>query len=294
MNLNSNKADIFIPDGITLPEALSRCSAIAIGAHQDDCEIIALPAIVDSVGEAIPGFVAVVCSDGAGSSRTGKYVALDDQEIAQLRIKEQHEAARLGNYSAAIQLGYTSAGLKADKFDDLVEDLAALFDKARPARVFAHSLLDKHPTHIAVSAATVIALRRLSSEYQPRVFLGCEVWRGLDWIPDSLKTVVPVDDPDGLGLKLLKVFDSQISGGKSYDKAVIGRWQANATYLDSHSSDDCEQALYAVDLLPLLNNPSIDPITFALNFVQEFKREVNASLEPYRKRFLGSSSEPGR
>jgi hypothetical protein len=53
--------------------------------------------------------------------------------------------------------------------------------------------------------------------------LGCEVWRDLDWLLDSDKVALDSSAKPELAAALLKVFDSQISGGKRYDLATLGR-----------------------------------------------------------------------
>jgi hypothetical protein len=50
---------------------------------------------------------------------------------------------------------------------------------------------------------------------------------------------------------LLGVYDSQISGGKRYDLAAIGRRVANATYQAAHETDQDSAVIYAVDLTRL-------------------------------------------
>jgi len=62
---------------------------------------------------------------------------------------------------------------------------------------------------------------------------GCKVWRGLDWLPDSDKFVFNFREYDNVAASLIGVFDSQISGAKRYDLAIMGRRRANATFLQA-------------------------------------------------------------
>ena len=57
----------------------------------------------------------------------------------------------------------------------------------------------------------------------------------------------------GLAERLLRAFDSQVAGGKQYDRAAVGRWYANATFLESHETDGSPAISYGIDLTPLLD-----------------------------------------
>jgi hypothetical protein len=96
--------------------------------------------------------------------------------------------------------------------------------------------------------------------------LGCEVWRDLDWLLDADKVVLDSGRHPELATKLLAVFDSQISGGKRYDLAAIGRRLANATFHTSHATDQAAGITWAVDLTPVTRDggPSLAEFTGAL------------------------------
>lgn len=110
--------------------------------------------------------------------------------------------------------------------------------------IYTHSILDQHPTHIGVALKVIEALRRLSKEYMPEEFYGCEVWRGLDWISNDKKVGFDMSNHLDLQKGILDVFESQIAGGKSYTEASIGRRYANATYFQSHSVDSYKLVNY--------------------------------------------------
>ena len=69
-----------------------------------------------------------------------------------------------------------------------------------------------------------------------------EVWRDLDWMPDSEKQALAVSERSNIAAALVGVFDSQVTGGKRYDLATAGRRLAHATYFASHGTDE-ESAL---------------------------------------------------
>lgn len=46
------------------------------------------------------------------------------------------------------------------------------------------------------------AVRTLPKEYQPKLFYGCDVWRGLDWISDDRKIGFDVSRNEKLQKKI--------------------------------------------------------------------------------------------
>jgi LmbE family N-acetylglucosaminyl deacetylase len=170
-----------------------------------------------------------------------------------IRVKEQKTAAAIGQYSFIAQLAHPSAhAKKASERSILTEDIRQLIEAAQPEVVYTHNPFDKHATHIGVFLATLDALHALPAEARPKRLFGCEVWRGLDWLPDSAKTIHDVSEHPNLAASLNGVFDSQITGGKRYDLAVEGRRLANATFFDSHSVDNANRVQYATDLSELI------------------------------------------
>jgi len=134
------------------------------------------------------------------------------------------------------------------------DDLGAILSIARPEVVYTHNLADKHDTHVAVALRVIAAVRRMPAADRPRRILGCEVWRGLDWLDDADKVALAVDRHGTLPADLLTVFESQIAGGKRYDLASLGRRLANATFFDSHAVDASGAVVFSMDLTPLLES----------------------------------------
>jgi LmbE family N-acetylglucosaminyl deacetylase len=278
MNLSHPQAEIFVPDGTPEGYALRRITRLAVGAHQDDCEIMAFHGILACHGRADEWFAAVVCTNGSGSPRAGSYAAMSDGEMARLRRREQEKAAVVGGYGALIQLNHASAAVKDPNDPALREDLAAVFGACKPRVVYLHNLADKHPTHQAVGAAALRALRTLPPESRPEAVYGCEVWRGLDWLPDRSKVALDLGRAEHLQAALIGVYDSQVAGGKRYDLATLGRARANATYSESHATDKAESLWFAMDLTPLVKDPSLDIRGFVLAHVDELRREIGDGL----------------
>lgn len=97
MNFSSEKAQIFIPDNKKPNKAFERTTHLAISAHQDDIEIMACDGILKCFEKNDKWFCGVVITDGAGSSKVGKYEDFTDEQIIELRIKEQKKLLILAN-----------------------------------------------------------------------------------------------------------------------------------------------------------------------------------------------------
>lgn len=254
MKLSQANQDLFIPDHLSGDEALSRTTHLGIGAHQDDLEFMALHGILECFQKTENWFGGITCTDGAGSARTGPYSDYTDEEMKQIRLQEQQTAATIGQFSFIAQLGHPTFNAKeADKRVTLIEDIKQLLIASKPTVVYTHNPFDKHATHIGVMLAVLAAIHELPLTERPQQLFGCEVWRGLDWLPDSEKSVHDVSEHPNLAASLNGVFDSQIAGGKRYDLAVEGRRLANATFFDAHSVDSADRVQYATDLSSLIS-----------------------------------------
>jgi LmbE family N-acetylglucosaminyl deacetylase len=269
--------DLSIPDATDRPTALSRTTHLGIGAHQDDLEFMAVHGILECFQKPDAWFGGITCTDGAGSARSGPYAAFSDEQMKSVRLQEQRKAAAIGEYAFMAQLGHPSSDIKdPEKRVTLVETLATLIEESRPEVIYTHNPLDKHATHVGVTMAVIDAIRSLPSEVRPRRLLGCEVWRDLDWLPDGKKIVLDVSAHPNLVAALNGVFDSQITGGKRYDRAVLGRRQANATFLESHAIDTATEVTFALDLSPLIHGGEVKLEDFVKALIDEFREEAVA------------------
>jgi LmbE family N-acetylglucosaminyl deacetylase len=271
------EAETFVPDGSEASHALARTTHLGVGAHQDDLELMAIHGILQCYRAPERWFTGVVVTQGA-----------TDDALGRTRRLEQRRAAALGQYSAQIQLGFPSSALKSSaERASVVGDLERVLRATQPEVVYTHNLADKHDTHVAVCLRLLEACQRLPSELRPRRVIGCEVWRDLDWLPDSAKVVMPVDGHEELQAALLGVFESQIAGGKRYDLAGLGRRRAHATFFESHELDRHSALVFGMDLTPLLAGG--DPASYALTFLQELQAEVRDRIV---RQSAGSAAPP--
>lgn len=277
-NLKIDRSKIFIPDGQSIKVALKRTTDLVFAAHQDDVEIMCGGPIIECLQDSNRYLGAIILTDGRGSPRTGKYQHYSDEEMIKVRSKEQKKAAIIGEYSFLIELGYSSADIKSSNTTEIVDNIKNILQVVCPHKIYTHNLADKHETHVAVCLRVIEALRQiapLSFTYQ---ILGCEVWRGLDWMCDIDKVILDTSRAQNLQHALLGIFDSQISGGKRYDLATMGRRLMNATYLDTHRADTYNSINYAMDLTPLCLDPSLSIEDYLYGYIQRFWRELQSCI----------------
>lgn len=274
MKLTKKTADIFVPDGAPVDQALARTTHLGIGAHQDDLEFMTVHGILACFGQADKSYCGVTCTDGAGSSRTGVYAAYTDEQMKAIRRVEQRTAAMVGRYGAMLQLDFTSKEVKTQDNAAVVSDLVEILKATKPQTVYTHAPSDKHDTHVGVVRAAIAAIRRLPAAERPAQVYGCEIWRDLDWLPDDRKVVLNVSDRANISAALSGVFDSQISGGKRYDDAVMGRRKAHATFFESHAVDAATLLTFAMDLTPLVKDDSLSISAYTASLIDAMKADV--------------------
>ena len=268
-------AEVYVPDNEPVEKALARTTHLCFAAHQDDIEIMSAQPILECFQQKDKWFTGVVVTDGRGSPRDDLYKDYSDDDMRLVRFKEQRKAAFVGEFAAQVMLDLPSKIVKDASRQESVEDILTVLRATKPQFVYTHNLADKHDTHVGVALRVIEAIRRLDQAERPERLVGCEVWRALDWMADSDKVLMNVSEHENLQLALLGVFDSQIAGGKRYDLASMGRRRANATYFESHGVDVTTGLSYAMDMSPLMNDKTKDPVEFAQNFIQRFAQDVH-------------------
>lgn len=280
MKFSHASADVFVPDAVHSPEAaLARVTHLCVAAHQDDIEIMAYAGVLACYEQPGRAFGGVVVTNGAGSPRTGAYGHLTDEQMQAVRREEQREAARIGHYAIQLQLAHPSAEVKKRAQPAVVGDLIQIFSGCRPEVLYLHNPADKHDTHVAVLARSLEALRALPPEQRPQRVLGCEVWRDLDWLMDADKVALDAGGRPELAARLLKLFDSQVAGGKRYDLATLGRRAAHATFHTSHATDRMTGITWAMDLTPLVANAKLSLAEFTEAHLDRLRDDVRRRLQ---------------
>lgn len=281
MKLSAPKAEIWVPDEAGEADALKRVTHLGISAHQDDIEIMSMEGVLECFGNPNKWFMAVICTNGAGSPRDGLYGAYTDEQMQVVRRLEQKKAAFVGEYSAVAFLDHTSSTMKDAANPGPKGDLKAIIAATHPEVIYTHNLADKHDTHVSTALRVIAAIRELSADQRPRKLYGCEVWRDLDWMMDNDKVVFAVDGHENIQTSLVGVFDSQIVGGKRYDLATMARRRAHATYHQSHSVDAAQLINFGMDLTPLIQNDKLDLTQYVEGFIQRFAADVSARLKKF-------------
>jgi LmbE family N-acetylglucosaminyl deacetylase len=259
LKLSRPGAEVFIPDGTSWEAACARVTHLVVAAHADDVEIMAWHALLHA-----ERLAAVIVTDGRDRTT---------------RLREQKSAASMGHYAAVIWLDHASPDVRQPAYAAVASDLSTILSAVRARWVYTHNLADRHDTHVAVAVRTVQALRADPTALE-RV-LGCEVWRALDWLQAQDKVTLDVSSLEERVMPLIGAFDSQIET-KRYDLAAAGRKRANATFLDPHAPDGSTALEYAMDLTPLVRDPTLDIARWTLQFVERLARDVEARLSPWK------------
>jgi LmbE family N-acetylglucosaminyl deacetylase len=279
MKFNLDTAQLFVPDGLPTEVALARTTHLAIGAHQDDLEIMAIDGILKCFQRDDRWFTGVVVTNGRGAPRAGLYQNFTDDQMWLVRNKEQKKAAVMGEFAAQILLDYPSSVVKDGSNESATQDVARLLKLARPEVIYTHNLADKHDTHVGVALKVVEAIRSLPEAERPRKLYGCEVWRDLDWMVDADKIAFDCSAHENLQVALVGVFDSQVSGGKRYDLATMGRRRAHATYHASHETDVTTGLAFAMDLTPLVEDATQDISGYLQAYINRFAHHVSQRID---------------
>ena len=250
---------------------------MAVSAHKDDVEMLALDGIFKAYREG-GGFAAAVLTDGGQCPRSKEYAAVGDEDMALLRTAEQKRAAEAGRYEALWLFERTSAEVKrtAKEGGGLVAELAAVLSGLpRLETLYLHNPFDSHPTHVAACEVALAAVRSLPEDRRPERVLGCELWRDLDWLADEDKIALDVSGSDALAARLMSCFVSQ-NAVKRYDIAAAARRAANATFYQSHAGDEATALVYAVDLTPLAYGGDISG--FAREKLANFRKSLHVEI----------------
>src|SRR5258708_39479569 len=98
IQLKAPGAEIYIPDGRLIGEALKRTTHLGVCAHPDDLEIMAYEGILECFGKKDKGFTGVVVTNGGGRAGEGKFKDYTGQQMVEGCKGEEKKDARIGPY----------------------------------------------------------------------------------------------------------------------------------------------------------------------------------------------------
>jgi len=274
VKLSRPRAAVFVPDAVAEAAALARTTHLGVGAHADDLEIMAVHGILECFEHSERWFSGVIVTDGAGGPSRG--ASADGEALTVRRRREQERAAVLGKYGAVVFLDHPSSAAKSPTERSVIDDLVAVLRETRPRVVYTHAVTDAHETHVAVTLRLIAACRELLPAERPERVLGCEVWRGLDWLTAPHRVELAVDALPELQRELIEVFTSQVSE-KRYDRATLGRRAANAVFSESHVTDRHDALTIAMDLTPLVAEVG-RPETLVQTYTRSLESDVLARI----------------
>lgn len=267
-------ADVFVPDGNSVTEALAKTTHLAVGAHQGDIEFMALHGVMECFHRDDSWFSGVTVTNGVRGPGVGPYESCSDGDLRKIRASEQRKAALVGDYACLIQLGLSSDAIQDGSNEEATVYLKAIFEGAAPDVVYLHNPADKNDAHVACCLRSIAALRVLAPDKRPTVVYGCEVLRGLDWLLDEDKHLMSLEEPTNLTEVLCGVYDSLISAGRRFDLAVGGRHVANAAFHRPDGEDVYHRLGFAMDLTPLVADPSLDVADYTLGLLRNLKDDI--------------------
>ncbi len=224
---------------------------LAIAAHQDDIEIMAMDGILKSYGSKKYDFYACIVADFAICDKVGKYAELSDKEMVDVRNAEQIRASEIGEYAGLSMLKHTSKDLEEANNPIIIKELAAKIKEIHPDIIYTHNIFDKRKSHQNVCQCVIAAIKSLPEEDRPKLLYGCEAIRSLDWLSDKYKVVFDLSDNKELQSRLIGVYDSRVEGLRNYTKAVMGRKMANALF-NNESNDEDKLVWYGINLTPII------------------------------------------
>jgi LmbE family N-acetylglucosaminyl deacetylase len=265
---------IYIPDKASPKEAYRRTRQVAIVAHADDIEILALKPITETALGKKKSFFGIVAANNQGGPRRPEYKKLSGAKLEQIREREQSRAARLGNYSGVAFLRFASSDIRSPRKARQVEkSILELLEAILPDVIYTHSLFDIHPTHKALALRVISALKAMPPKKRPKQFYGMEVWGSLEWLPKRYKAAFDVSKGIKVIKKLLAVYKSQNYQSHRYDEAVLSRLRANAIFSDSHKFSKKEALIYGMDLSCLIKSSNLTAVAYIEKIIKDFLKE---------------------
>ena len=223
-------------------------------------------------------FYACVVGDGAGHTKNGKYAELNDKEMIEVRNKEQIRASEIGEYSKLYLLKHTQAEIDDKENKNIIKDIQKILQETTPDIIYTHNIFDKNLSHRTITLKVIEAIMEMPEESRPRLLYGCEVFRGLDWLPEKYKVVFDLTENTELQNRLIGVYDSKIEGMKNYAKAVMGRKLANASLNPSGATSEDKLEWFGINLTPVIQK-NIPIKDYCIKILGDFNKELLDNIE---------------
>ena len=251
---------------------------VCICAHPDDCEIMAIDGIQRGYRASKYTFACVVTTDGADSERSGRYAKATDKRMIQVVMSEQKRAANIGRYHSVYFMNYTSEEARDQENEDIINDYVQIIKELKPRIIYTHSILDRHPTHVAVAIKVINALRTMKKGDQPKVLYGCESERNLDWINPSKVVTFNVSKNLRLQRQLITVHKSS-NMSRDYVNAAIGRRLVNAVFNRDEKKKNAKLTAKAINMTTLLRRKEFPIKRYAMSFIDDLYSDINDMMD---------------
>ena len=168
MELFNKNAEIYVPDGVINEKALRRTTHMAIGAHQDDIEIMAYDGILKCLWPKRPLVFCRDCNKWRKEAAVMANISIQAiPKCRQFEPKNKKKRQIMVNMVALFFLNYSSSDIKNPKNRNFIEDIKQLIIMAKPEVIYTHNLADKHDTHVSTAVKVIQALRELDKSLLP-------------------------------------------------------------------------------------------------------------------------------
>ena len=251
---------------------------VAICAHGDDCELMAIDGIQRGYRASKYTFACVVTTDGVDSERSGRYARSDNEKMASVIVAEQKKAATIGRYNSVYFMNYSTEEVKDQENEDIVNEYIEIIRELKPRIIYTHSILDRNPAHVAVAIKVINALREMKRSEQPTTLYGCESERDLDWVDSSKVVTFNVSKNLRLQRQLISAHKSS-NLSRDYVNAAIGRRLVNAVFNREEKRKTAKLTAKAINMTTLLRRKDLPIKKYAMSFVEDLYTEINDMMD---------------
>ncbi|MCQ2086778.1 MAG: PIG-L family deacetylase [Bacilli bacterium] len=251
---------------------------VCICAHPDDCELMAIDGIQRGYRATKYTFACVVTTDGLDAERCGRYLKMTDKRMVNILANEEKKAANIGRYNSVYFMNYSSEEARDQDNQDIINEYVEIIKELKPRVIYTHSLLDRHPTHVAVAVKVINALRTMKKGDQPKVLYGCESERNLEWVAPEKIVTFNISKNMRLQRQLISVHKSQ-NLARDYVNAAIGRRYVNAVFNKVETKKNAKLTAKAINMTTLLRRKEYPIKRFAMSFIDDLYGELNDMMD---------------